>query len=88
MILKETLTNTFKHAKASKVTLSIEQYEAQHWLIRITDDGIGYDIKTVERGHGIDNMNNRVKRVKATLKVASQIGQGSTLELGFKLPLK
>jgi signal transduction histidine kinase len=88
MTLKEALTNSFKHAHASEVILSIERIDEQEWLIRIQDNGIGYDIKTVELGSGINNINTRAKRINANLTISSQMGKGSSLELRFKLPIK
>lgn len=87
MTLKEALTNSFKHARASEVSLSIERISTNHdWLICIKDNGIGFDMNTVELGNGIKNMQSRIKRIKGNLSLSSQVGQGSSLELTFRLP--
>jgi signal transduction histidine kinase len=88
MIIKEALTNSFKYAHASEVALSIERIDEQEWLIRINDNGIGYDLNTIELGNGIRNMNSRAKRINANLTLSSQVGKGSSLVLRFKLPIK
>lgn len=54
-IIQETLTNTRKHAGAAVVEVVLEQSD-QGLLVRVTDDGVGFDVDAVARrpapGHG------------------------------------
>jgi signal transduction histidine kinase len=49
-------------------------------ILRIQDDGTGFDPKKVERGGmGLSNMKERALQVNAKLKVVSKPGQGTQI---------
>ena len=83
-ILQESLQNIDKHAHAKKVTISMEK-EDHLLVIRIIDDGVGFDRKKVSRGFGLKNMKDRAKEIAATLRIDSQPGLGTMMLL--KVPL-
>ena len=45
-------------------------------MLRIVDDGIGADLGSVGRGHGLDNMRARARAVGGDLAVDSRPGHG------------
>ena len=84
-VLQEALANVAKHARASRVSVSLA---AEHGLVRllVRDDGVGFDpaaasaSELVQQGHfGIVSMRERVEMVGGRLLVDSAPGRGSTV---------
>lgn len=86
MIFKEALNNSLKYAHASKVKLDVtlKHYNVMHLIL--TDNGRGFDMDHVQKGHGVDNMNVRARRINAKLYIDAAPGKGTTISLGFKIP--
>lgn len=77
-IIQESINNIIKHAKAKIAQLKLN-YQQDHLLVSITDDGEGFDqTKLPQTGHaGLRNMENRVKLLGGTMQIESQPGKGS-----------
>jgi signal transduction histidine kinase len=84
MIFKEAVNNAVKHADCSLIILSIAK-EGEHIIFILGDDGKGYDTNLVQKGNGQGNMNNRAKRIGATLLWESEVGKGSIMKLTLKV---
>ena len=81
-IVQEALSNVRKHARASQVTLDVQQHPA--WRLEVRDDGIGFDAGGDPRDEthvGLRIMKERAQRIGAELDVASTPGQGSSVVL-------
>ena len=51
----------------------------------IQDDGLGFEPDAIQPGHmGISFMRERASSVGACLSVASQVGQGTAVELDWR----
>lgn len=76
--IAEGITNAQKHARASRIRVSIRTREHALWA-RIEDDGIG----GAERlpGGGIDGLANRVAGVGGTLTLSSPVGGPTAIEV-------
>ncbi|MCF6295315.1 MAG: FG-GAP-like repeat-containing protein [Flavobacteriaceae bacterium] len=84
LILKEALNNILKHAEATHVSIEVLK-EGKKIRISISDNGVGFDYEQVKnKGHGMCNMQQRAKEIKASLKLESEKGKGSscTIVLG------
>lgn len=88
MIFKEALNNTLKYAKAKKVQLDVNVKEHNVLQLVLSDNGNGFDMHNYKKGHGIDNMNIRAKRIHAILYLDSTPGKGTIINLSFRLPDK
>ncbi|HLB76170.1 MAG TPA: GAF domain-containing sensor histidine kinase, partial [Candidatus Dormibacteraeota bacterium] len=83
-IIQETLANIYKHASAHTATLLLE-FQPEGVRLRIADDGIGFDparrgAPEIGRGHGLANIEERVRDLNGTVSVDSAPGHGSRLE--------
>lgn len=85
MIFKEALNNCLKHAQAQAVSLEIMSNGIQSWRIVLRDNGKGFNLNAIKKGHGIDNMQVRAKRIQAELEFALLPMGGTRLELRFSL---
>lgn len=84
-IISLALDNVIKHSKASEV--SVQLYSENNFLhLSIEDDGIGFELeKHSSNGIGMENLEERSKRLGADLTVESIINQGTLIFL--KIPL-
>lgn len=69
-IMQEVLTNALKHAQATEILVSIQSASAV--VISIVDNGKGFDVDKINRGQGLQNMEQR----------AHEAGFGLTLQSG------
>jgi PAS domain S-box-containing protein len=79
-IMQEALTNTIKHARAHtfRVTLS---YAAEEVLLRIIDDGQGFDLEIEHEGFGLIGMKERVDRMNGRFMINSAPDKGTEISI-------
>lgn len=84
-ILQESVSNTLRHAKASRLhVMLIERDETV--ILRVVDDGIGFNINKVKTSsYGVENMRERAYEIGGTFKVISLPDEGTRLEV--KVPI-
>jgi signal transduction histidine kinase len=90
-IIQEALSNARKHARASRVQVSLRAQDHQV-CIQIQDNGQGFDPMrgTVDEGHhyGLQIMRERAEQMGGNLVVRSAPGQGTTVVLELPLDAK
>ena len=84
-ISQEALTNIARHAQATRAALRLRLDEKQVYLT-IEDDGIG--ISSMEgakrpRSHGLKIMQERAEALEGSLRVGSEPGKGTTIEISI-----
>jgi len=79
-VAQEALRNAERHAQASQIDIQLDDADDK-LVLRITDDGIGFDVKNIElskdRGIGLTNMRERVERNGGSFQLTSQPGRTS-----------
>jgi signal transduction histidine kinase len=82
-ILQEFVNNTLKHSKAKHLIIDL-QYGNQLTL-KITDDGVGFNIqeKLTQSGSGLKNMRSRAGLIGAEVTTGSDIGKGSWISMSL-----
>lgn len=76
-IAQELLNNVAKHAQASNVTVRLSEVAGQI-LLRVCDDGRGFDLESVPSGHmGLGIIRERAAAIGAMLDVDSRPGGGT-----------
>jgi signal transduction histidine kinase len=83
-IVQEALNNAVRHSGARNAKVVVERL-AESIVVRVTDDGRGFDPVRL-RGMGILGMEERVKRLGGTLRVASEPGRGATVTAELPVP--
>lgn len=89
-ITQESLTNTAKHAQASKVWVTIKQ-DGRQALVRVRDDGQGFDAQAVlktpwqDRGLGLAGMLERASLLDGNVQIHSTPGAGTTIDVTIPL---
>ena len=79
LIFKEAIHNAVKYSEADSLDLSI-QLKGRKLNIRLRDNGKGFDPGGVSSGNGLHNMRERAAKIKGTLTVASEKGEGTGVE--------
>lgn len=78
-LLQEAFTNVLKHAHASLIRVETGTHaDGRHVFIRVRDNGGGFSGE--HRGHGLDNMTERARRIGGLLQI-EPTASGTTLEL-------
>jgi signal transduction histidine kinase/ligand-binding sensor domain-containing protein len=88
-IAQEAVANVIKHAAASRIEIQLER-EPKRLRLRIVDNGCGFeerDAFAAHAGHfGLIGMRERAERLGGELRLASQPGHGTQLEVSVPLP--
>jgi signal transduction histidine kinase len=82
-IAREAIANSAQHAHATRIEARLV-YRRDTVVLRIADDGSGFNVKDAERlpGHfGLATMRERAVPIKASLTVISSPGQGTMIEI-------
>ena len=84
LIFKETVNNAAKYSEANRVEIKLYQHD--HALVmRVKDNGKGFDEQTVKSGNGLRNLRERAKEIKGKLTLKSGLGEGTEIELHFPI---
>jgi signal transduction histidine kinase len=77
-VVSEALTNSTRHAAASRVEVIVEE---QHGKLRVCvgDDGVGG--ADPRRGSGLTGLRDRIESLGGVIEVASPAGEGTTIEV-------
>jgi signal transduction histidine kinase len=91
-IMQESLTNVAKHAKAARVSVTVDQADPATARLRVRDDGVGFDASNraqlLREGHfGLAGMRERASLVGGSLEVGSIPGHGTTIEVRVPVTL-
>ena len=80
------LSNVGRHAKASRVAITIEA-NRQAINITVQDDGCGADLAAFEAAdaYGVMGMRERARHLGGSIAIVSQKSQGATFRLRIKL---
>jgi signal transduction histidine kinase len=74
----EALQNVTKHARASRVEISLRSLD--HELsFEVTDDGAGFDPAKDARGSGLRNMADRIEGMGGRIEIRSTANHGTTV---------
>jgi signal transduction histidine kinase len=85
-VVREALSNTARHAKATSVTVRLSVADGQRLTVTITDDGIG--VGEHSRESGLANMRSRAETLGGTCAVTSPaIPGGGGTRVDWVVPL-
>ncbi|RJP55567.1 MAG: hypothetical protein C4583_00340 [Anaerolineaceae bacterium] len=90
-IIEEAVNNARKHANALTITVRLGQLEQGIALLDIVDDGIGFDVKAVDKAYdkrgslGMVNLRERTELVNGLLNIDSAPGKGTRVQVYIPL---
>jgi signal transduction histidine kinase len=81
---REALINAFQHAQATKIEVEVG-YSDSGVCLRVRDNGTGIDAAVISKGRaghwGLSGMRERAQKIGAQVKIWSQPGAGTEIEL-------
>jgi two-component system nitrate/nitrite sensor histidine kinase NarX len=89
-IVREALTNARKHSQAKTVRLLLRCEGDGHYALLVEDDGVGSATPSAASEHpgehvGLLIMEERAKRLGGDLRIESEAGEGTRVELKFSV---
>ncbi len=92
-IIEEAVNNARKHAAAEAITVRLRQVETGVVLLEISDNGVGFDVKTVTQNYdkrtssslGMVNLRERAELVNGLFNIESKVGKGTNVQVYIPL---
>jgi PAS domain S-box-containing protein len=84
-IAQESLNNIVKHSQATAGSISLTK-EAGQLVLRIRDNGRGFDLHALAAGLGMGVMRERAALIGATLEINSNPGKGTEIVVTWSSP--
>ncbi|MSS45581.1 sensor histidine kinase [Cutibacterium sp. WCA-380-WT-3A] len=83
-----TMSNVVRHAHANHASITIVRPSSDHVLLRVSDDGIGMDLKAPagDGSFGLQAIRQRVEDVSGDVSITSKPGEGTIVNVDLPLP--
>lgn len=79
-ILQESLQNINKYAKAKNIRVEFKK-DIDNIILKIVDDGIGFEVNTRKKGIGLQNMLSRTNECDGVFDIDSKKGKGTAITI-------
>lgn len=90
-VIKELFNNTLKYAEANRINLAINFYKSKLY-VKYSDDGCGFNLGATVldkmSGHGLSNIDNRIKSINGTYIIETSPGNGFIFILDVPVNLR
>lgn len=80
-IIQEALQNVHKYAKATNCIVIFRNFNEGGIELLIKDNGVGFEVKKVKRGLGLNNIQDRCDLINAFFHITSSKNKGTTLRI-------
>jgi len=77
-VAQEALANVARHSQARHVTVELSNRDDEI-LLMVDDDGVGFDMGSIEKGIGLDSMRERLETIGGRLDISSQASRGTRI---------
>ena len=78
-VLQEAIHNSIKHAKATEVGINVSQ--AKSLLFKVSDNGKGFNLETIKKGNGLNNMQKRIHDIGGEFSITSNETDGTQIHI-------
>ncbi len=79
-VLQEAINNSIKYASPKKIIIDFSIIENKV-AIKVTDDGVGFDIENTAKGNGLSNMQKRIESIGGLYSLQSEPGKGTVITM-------
>lgn len=87
LVCKEAINNSIKYAMPKSIHIDA-RIESGKFIIRISDDGKGFDTASDSDGNGLKNMQTRINDVGGNINITSEVDSGTTIKIQLPYPFK
>jgi two-component sensor histidine kinase len=84
LTFKEAVNNTVRHSACTEAGVALE-IDHGKLVLRVSDNGRGFDQQSAEYGNGVTSMKARADKLGGGLEIASAAGRGTTVTLTVPL---
>jgi signal transduction histidine kinase len=84
LLYKEAINNLAKYSQCQKATVDMS-IQKNKLIMKISDDGIGFDVNNSDGGNGLINMQKRAQSLNGRLSIESEIKMGTRVHLEVSL---
>ena len=84
LLFKEAVNNLAKYSQCKHASIDISIHH-ERLIMKIMDDGIGFDVQHADGGNGLFNMKKRAQSLSGNLSIESKPGQGTKVTLDVPL---
>ncbi len=85
-IVNEALNNSLKYARASSVTIKLQQIQ-ERILLEVMDNGVGFDPQNSQHmGMGLSTMRERANRLGGKFEIISEANRGASIRV--EIPIR
>jgi two-component system sensor histidine kinase UhpB len=85
-ITQEALSNALRYAHATAISLRFGMNPEHSALqMEIRDNGVGFDMASIERGNGLSNMRERAALFAGEVSISTEPGKGTHIVLSIPL---
>ncbi|WP_288369598.1 sensor histidine kinase [uncultured Algoriphagus sp.] len=81
-VIQECLNNAIKHAGPSNIKVQMKESDGRY-LVRIEDDGKGFDTSQQSKGSGMTNLRKRMETIGGAFEIISSPGNGTQINLSL-----
>jgi len=86
LIAKEAMNNTAKYSAATKTSVSFQQVQ-EKIILKIQDNGKGFDGPAAMNGNGLGNMKQRCEELNGRFEIESLTGKGVCITCSFPIAI-
>ncbi|MGR9099181.1 MAG: ATP-binding protein [Gammaproteobacteria bacterium] len=86
-VIQECLTNIARHSGAEKAQISLEIEPEDVLRIRVSDDGKGCDMNSLNLGYGLRGIRERIENLRGGVRFVSATGRGMTVQAEIPVPV-
>ncbi len=80
LIFKEAVSNAARHSDCSRVVIDFSS-DSRRLLLRVADNGTGFDSTSESAGHGLVSMGRRAQKLNGRFEIDSSAGRGTTVRV-------
>ncbi len=84
LIFKESVNNIARHSQCTEAQIEL-RIENKWVMVKVADNGAGFDPSNMHEGHGLESMRARAKGLGGELQIISSDGRGTTILLNVPL---
>ncbi|HZE83783.1 MAG TPA: ATP-binding protein, partial [Puia sp.] len=84
LVFKEAVNNAAKYSQCRNLDIQLLQ-DQQSILLKVVDDGTGFNQELVKPGNGLGNMRERASSMKAGLRIDSAVGKGTSIRVDLPI---
>lgn len=78
--IQEAINNALKYANAKSISIHVQKID-DAIVVKVKDDGIGFDSETVIKGNGLANMEKRIESIGGVFSLKSTLGEGTLISI-------